>query len=60
MEPVNILIIHSYDYITFKSGKGSMARIRAACDLIASGIIPEDVLVMFPQGYQKKDPQKPQ
>jgi hypothetical protein len=57
---VNVLAIQSYDWIDSEKneGAGSIARIRAACNLVREGHIPEDSLVVYPQGYSKENPLK--
>jgi hypothetical protein len=58
-EKVHALAIQSCEFITESEGEGSKARIRAACELIRQGRIPADCQVLWPQGYQKKDPGRP-
>lgn len=59
-DTAKVLMVQSCDFITDTSGDGSRARIRAACDLVKAGKIPHNCTVLWPQGYQKNDPGRPE
>lgn len=59
MESIPVMMIQSFDPIRNSEGQGSIIRIRKGCDLLRGGIVPERVLIPWPQGYSKKSPTKP-
>jgi hypothetical protein len=52
----HVLMVHTHDFIDGEKGARSKARAEAAVWHAGEGNIPHSALVIFPQGYQKKNP----
>lgn len=52
----HVLMVQSLDFIRENEGVGSIERIRRAVSLVKRGTVPEDALMLWPQGYRKIRP----
>ncbi len=58
---LHVVMIQTLDFIRPLSPKdsGAKVRIRTAAEMVRNGQIPKDAYMVWPQGYQKKNPTKP-
>ena len=58
--PIYVLSIPPYGFVSERpndsGSNGTRARVRVACQLIAARVIPANVIVPFPSGFQRRDP----